>query len=168
MRSQMARLEEHNHDIDNMSLELVQQLSKKIIPLASSVAPQKAAQVLKAGHVIATPTDTIYGIAASVQNNAAVKRLYEIKGRDSLKPIAICLAEIDQIFDWGKVTVNRSVLEALLPGPVTVIFQRQEALNPKFNPGTDKIGIRIPDHNFIRDVCRLCQVRPYYIPCSSY
>ena len=161
MRTQMARLEQEKEAAMSNSIlsKSSGRLLSQIIPLTSPQAAQKAAQALKSGHVIATPTDTIYGIAASVQNNAAVNRLYEIKGRDSLKPIAICLAEIDQVYDWGRVTVERSVLEALLPGPVTVIFRRLDALNPKFNPGTDRIGIRIPDHAFVRNVCRLCEVK---------
>ena len=149
----MARLE----DKDMSSPQIIASSLSKILPVSLPKASRTAAAVLKSGHVIATPTDTIYGIAALVQNNTAVQRLYEIKGRDTLKPIALCLAEIDQIFDWGQVTVNRSLLEELLPGPVTIIFQRKPTLNPEFNPGTDLIGIRIPDHNFVREVCRFCE-----------
>lgn len=119
-------------------------------------AVREASAALKAGEIIATPTDTIYGIAALVQNPRAVQRLYEIKGRDPKKPVAISVAEIDDIYNWGHVTVDRQVLQELLPGPVTVVFERTADLNPDLNPDTNLIGIRIPDHSFIRDVCRAC------------
>lgn len=120
-------------------------------------AAANAAQALQSGHVIATPTDTIYGLAALVQNREAVQKLYQIKGRHAEKPIAICVARIEDIYTWSEVTVARSVLEKLLPGPVTVIFSRKPELNLEFNPGTDLVGIRIPDHPFILAVCEQAQ-----------
>eukprot|EP00095_Tigriopus_kingsejongensis_P007521 maker-scaffold103_size370364-snap-gene-2.25 protein:Tk07521 transcript:maker-scaffold103_size370364-snap-gene-2.25-mRNA-1 annotation:"yrdc domain-containing mitochondrial-like" len=141
--------------------ELMSSIETKIRPIrtngtVSSVnAAQDAAQALLQGHVIATPTDTIYGLAALVQNPEAVHKLYAIKGRSESKPIAICVAQIEDIYRWSRVTVPRPVLEELLPGPVTVIFERREELNQEFNPHTHLIGIRIPDHAFIRQVCQL-------------
>ncbi|PIK33140.1 yrdC domain containing [Apostichopus japonicus] len=51
---------------------------------------------------------------------------------------------------WSKVSVPEDLLHDLLPGPVTVIFERDEILNPHLNPATDLVGIRVPDHSFIR------------------
>ena len=70
------------------------------------------------GNVIAVPTDTIYGITCLVQHSQAVNRLYSIKGRSASKPIAICVAEIDEIYRWANVTVPRDLIEDLLPGQV--------------------------------------------------
>ena len=56
----------------------------------------RAAAVLAEGGVIALPTDTIYGIAASVNSSAGIDRLYSIKGRVRSRPIAICLSEVEQ------------------------------------------------------------------------
>lgn len=114
-----------------------------------------AGSLLKQGHVIALPTDTIYGIAALVQNKAAVEKIYNIKGtsckafkplnskskyekskgRQCEKPIAICVSSIEDVYRWGEVTVSESLLEKLLPGPVTVCFKRKPELNKEFNPG---------------------------------
>ncbi|XP_059091896.1 threonylcarbamoyl-AMP synthase-like [Tigriopus californicus] len=120
-------------------------------------AALNAAQALQSGQVIATPTDTIYGLAALAQNREAVQKLYQIKGRHADKPIAICVGQIEDIYTWSEVTVARAVLERLLPGPVTVIFRRKPELNLEFNPGTDLVGIRIPDHPFILAVCHQAQ-----------
>jgi tRNA threonylcarbamoyl adenosine modification protein (Sua5/YciO/YrdC/YwlC family) len=126
-----------------------------------SGAARMAAEILKSGGVIATPTDTIYGLAALAQNAAAVRKLYAIKGRDDKKPIAICVAEIADVAEWGEVSESAApAIEGLLPGPVTVLLRRNPKLNPEFCPGTTLVGIRIPDHAFIREVCRLCPGNP--------
>ncbi len=122
--------------------------------LANASSLSAVVEALNGGHVVALPTDTIYGIAALVQNDDAVKKLYAIKGRDAKKPIAVCVAEVADVAKWGKVTVDPKLLESLLPGAVTVIFERSEALNKSFNPDTNLVGVRVPDHDFIRDVCR--------------
>ena len=87
---------------------------------AVSPAPsaRAAAEILQSGGVVATPTDTVYGIAALVQNAAAVKKLYSVKGRDDAKPIAICVAEVKDLAAWGEGTDDLAgVLQDLLPGP---------------------------------------------------
>lgn len=117
---------------------------------------KKAAAALISGHVIALPTDTLYGIAALAQNNFAVENIYKIKQRNSTKPLAICVAEVADVYNWGKVTISNSLLNSLLPGPVTLVFQRTDQLNPSLNPGTDLVGIRIPDEEFIRTVVKYC------------
>ncbi|CAG0878671.1 unnamed protein product [Darwinula stevensoni] len=116
-----------------------------------------AAKALLSGGVIALPTDTIYGIAALAQDPDAVQKIYKIKSRQTCKPLAICVADIDDIFHWGQVTVSRELLERLLPGPVTLVFRRSSKLNPALNPGTDLVGIRIPDHDFVKAVCQQCR-----------
>mmetsp|Transcript_26971 Transcript_26971/g.70863 ORF Transcript_26971/g.70863 Transcript_26971/m.70863 type:complete len:329 (+) Transcript_26971:81-1067(+) len=107
---------------------------------------------LKDGAVVGLPTDTIYGVGCLAQLTAAVRRIYEIKGRASAKPVAICVAEVSHIAAYAEVTVPEALLAELLPGPVTLIFKRTPALNPELNPTTDTIGIRIPDNRLIRAV----------------
>lgn len=113
-------------------------------------------KALKEGHVVAVPTDTIYGLACLAQNSAAVRKIYDIKGRNGQKPLAICVGEIQDIYKFCKVTVKETLLENLLPGPVTLVFERSEALNTDLNPFTSLVGIRIPDHSFMRRLCQMC------------
>eukprot|EP00795_Rhopilema_esculentum_P017612 gene17612-9252_t len=109
------------------------------------------------GSIIGVPTDTIYGIAALAQSNKAVESIYQIKERHREKPIAICVADIQDIYRWCEVTVSLSILDDLLPGPVTLIFKRKPELNPDLNPATELVGVRIPDHKFIRGIARACE-----------
>ena len=53
-------------------------------------------------------------------------------------------------------TVSSQLLSELLPGPVTVVFERTVGLNPDLNPGTSLVGIRVPNHGFVREICEKC------------
>ncbi|CAL4063346.1 unnamed protein product [Meganyctiphanes norvegica] len=122
--------------------------------LTSQIA--SAAKALQKGKVIAVPTDTLYGIAALAQSDNAVENIYEIKKRNIAKPLAICVSEVKDVYKWGTVTVPHSLLTSLLPGPVTLVFNRTPLLNPSLNPGHDTVAIRIPDAEFIRGVAAKC------------
>lgn len=128
----------------------------KIMKTCEKNAVQLAAELLKSGQVIALPTDTIYGLACSANDPEAIKRLYEIKGRNEEKPVAICVSDYADLKHWGRAEhLPMEIIEKLLPGPVTIVLNKSKYLNnPYLNPGVNKIGIRIPDFNFIRDVCR--------------
>ncbi|XP_070691673.1 threonylcarbamoyl-AMP synthase isoform X2 [Pempheris klunzingeri] len=113
-------------------------------------------RALKEGHVVGVPTDTIYGLACLAQNSDAIRKTYEMKGRNGQKPLAICVGEIQDIYKYCKVPVKSALLGELLPGPVTLVFERSEALNADLNPFTSLVGVRIPDHAFMRRLCQMC------------
>lgn len=117
-------------------------------------AVEIAANHLRHGNVIALPTDTVYGVACSANDLLAIKKLYELKGRDADKPVAICVSSIEQLRHYGKAThLPTKLLDQLLPGAVTVVLDKSSNLNnPYLNPGIAKIGIRIPDYDFIQQV----------------
>lgn len=119
-------------------------------------AIRQAANLLESGKVIALPTDTVYGLACSANDPKAIQRLYAIKGREERKPVAICVAEFDDLRHWGQADhLPDKLLKQLLPGPVTIVVRKSANLdNPFLNPGVEKIGIRIPDFDFIREVSR--------------
>lgn len=129
----------------------------EVIKCSDHKAYAKAAASLADGHVIAVPTDTIYGLACSANCPQAIKKLYAIKGRDSAKPVAICVTYIEDVRKWGKADhLNDDLLYTLLPGPVTIVLDKTKWLNnPYLNPKTTKIGIRIPNHLFINKVTKV-------------
>ena len=121
-----------------------------------AAAVERAAQLILEGKVIALPTDTVYGLAAVAQNTQAVEQLYKIKGRNETKPVAICVNSVKSISWWGKVDgLPPGLLDALLPGPVTVVLERTSHLNPALNSDTTKVGIRIPDSEFVHQLCKI-------------
>ncbi|XP_050438901.1 threonylcarbamoyl-AMP synthase [Adelges cooleyi] len=112
-----------------------------------------AVRLIANGCVIALPTDTVYGLATDVHNSSAISKLYNVKGRDPSKPIAICTHNVNDIGNWGKTDhLPYGLLDAILPGPVTVVLDRTEILNSDLNPGETKVAIRVPDSGFICDI----------------
>lgn len=126
-----------------------------IVKVTDPSATCIATGILKKGHVVALPTDTLYGLACDANNSEAIQELYKIKNRDSNKPLAICVSEITDIPKWADIhTVPLNLLAELLPGPVTIIFNRTEELNVKLNPKVTKVAVRIPDHKFLRQILK--------------
>ncbi|XP_062889650.1 yrdC domain-containing protein, mitochondrial [Mobula hypostoma] len=119
-------------------------------------ALRETVSVLQCGRVVAVPTDTIYGIACLAQNSEAIRRIYDIKGRNADKPLAISVGNVEDIYKYCKVTVSDQLLRDLLPGPVTLVFKRSEELNKDLNPFTDLVGVRIPRHSFMQKLAQLC------------
>lgn len=126
------------------------------VPSTAPDAVEMAKERLLNDQVIALPTDTVYGLACSANSERAIQRLYEIKGRNEEKPVAICVADLEDFYHWGDAThLPREMLSQMLPGAVTIVVNRSQHLNnPFLNMGIQKIGIRIPDFDFIRDLSR--------------
>ena len=115
-------------------------------------AVELAVNLLRKSSVIAVPTDTIYGLACCASSKEAVAKLYQIKKRNLVKPLAICVANVDDVYKWCNVNVPSSLLSQLLPGQVTLVFERSINLNSSINPDHSSIGVRIPGCQFIRSV----------------
>lgn len=131
-------------------------MGKICVPSTAPGAVDLAKEHLLREQVIALPTDTVYGLACSANSEQAIQRLYEIKGRNEEKPVAICVADLEDFYHWGEGDhLPKEMLSQLLPGPVTIVVNRSKYLNnPFLNNGIKKIGIRIPDFDFIRDLSR--------------
>ncbi|XP_038893582.1 yrdC domain-containing protein, mitochondrial isoform X2 [Benincasa hispida] len=92
---------------------------------ASEAFAQEATDALKAGKVIAVPTDTLYGLACDACSSEAVHRIYEIKGRKLTSPLAICVGDVSDITRFAVTDhLPSGLLDSLLPGPVTVVLKR--------------------------------------------
>ncbi|KAM6371040.1 threonylcarbamoyl-AMP synthase [Pluvialis apricaria] len=115
-----------------------------------------AVGALQAGGLVALPTDTVYGVACLAQDSRAVRSIYSLKGRNGGKPLAICLGDVDRLYRYCQVNVPDELLRDLLPGPVTLVLKRSEELNKDLNPFTSLVGVRIPNHPFVRDLARAC------------
>lgn len=125
--------------------------------------------ILQNDGVIAVPTDTIYGFAALVSSEQAVRRIYEIKGRSFTKPLAIAVGDIDDVLTWSKPTLTKEQLSTgdLLPGPVTLMFERQASLPSYFNPNVSNVAIRIPNCQFMIDLARRLK-QPIALTSANY
>ncbi|MDO4670132.1 MAG: L-threonylcarbamoyladenylate synthase [Aerococcus sp.] len=114
---------------------------------------EAAAAALRAGELVAFPTETVFGLGAIANNETAVKSVYEVKGRPSDNPLIVHVA---QMSDWKKWTAPLSEERARLaeqlvnqfwPGPLTLILPvKPHTFGPTVTGGLDTVGLRMPDH----------------------
>jgi len=117
----------------------------------------EAVRALGNGHVVAVPTDTLYGLACDASSAEAIRRVYEIKERKLSSPLAVCVADVDVVGVYANTAhLPPGLLTSLLPGAVTLLLPRRESgrLSLSLNPGVGSIGIRIPESDFIRGLSR--------------
>jgi tRNA threonylcarbamoyl adenosine modification protein (Sua5/YciO/YrdC/YwlC family) len=142
-----------------------------ILDLKSSEDPRdvvhRAVEALSAGKIIAIPTETVYGLAASALHPDAVKRLVEIKGRSADKPLAFAIKSADDALDYvpNMSCVARRVARRSWPGPITLVLDTdhpdsvihrldQSVREATIPQGT--VGLRVPDHELTLQIMRLC------------
>jgi L-threonylcarbamoyladenylate synthase len=116
----------------------------------------RATQLLRAGHVIGFPTDTVYGLAALASDPRAVRRVYELKGRPLRQPLVLMIGDPQAAEAWAQVDERaRRFMERWWPGPLTLILPARPGLRPPLVTGRPRgIGIRIPDHPGALDLLR--------------
>lgn len=116
---------------------------------------QKAIETLQAGEVVAFPTDTVYGLGVDPFNISAIIKLFETKGREFNKAIAILvgnLDQIDQITDQLSETAKKLIAQ-FWPGGLTVIVSKKKNV-PDLLSANQTIGIRMPDHPIALKILR--------------
>lgn len=109
---------------------------------------QRAGELLRAGELVAVPTETVYGLAADASNPDAVRKIFTAKGRPSDHPLITHLASLDQLPRWVRTVPEwvQPLAQAFWPGPLTLLFERHPAVSDVITGGLPTIGIRIPDH----------------------
>ncbi len=116
-----------------------------------------AVELVRKGRIIIFPTDTLYGIGGDATKLEVVRRIYELKRRPFDKPVSILVSGMAEIEELCVLSLEeRQWLMQHLPGPYTVLLRLKEekrALFPWLK--REKIGIRVPDHAFIRKVAEL-------------
>lgn len=118
-------------------------------------ALQHAVETLRFGGVIIFPTDTLYGLGADALSDAAVDKIYQIKGRDKNKPIHCVVSDIAMAQRYAEMNdVSRTLAEIFLPGPLTLILKKREGINSGIVHDIETIGIRIPNNEFCLALAR--------------
>jgi len=107
-----------------------------------------AAAQLKAGALVAFPTETVYGLGADANNEAAVSRIYQVKGRPADHPLIVHIGSAQGISDWALDIPDYAIALArnFWPGPMTLIFKRSTLAKDFITGGQETIGLRVPDH----------------------
>jgi L-threonylcarbamoyladenylate synthase len=109
---------------------------------------ERAAAILRAGGLVAFPTETVYGLGADASNPAAVAKIFAAKGRPQDHPLIVHLAGVELLPQWAAEIppAAHKLAEAFWPGPLTLILKRANGVPDCVTGGQDTVGLRIPGH----------------------
>src|SRR5450432_1440067 len=127
-------------------------------PALFSAAVKRAVEFLRAGEVVALPTETVYGLAANAFDEEAVAKIFQIKGRPANNPIIVHVAGNEMakrcVNYWPELADKLS--KSFWPGPLTLVLPRTKEIPGNVTAGGATVGIRWPSHPFIQAVIREC------------
>jgi len=127
-------------------------MQTEIIPGENREAMERAMRVLRAGGLVAFPTDTVYGLAALPTDRAAVARIYEVKGRSTSRPIALLLSDADRLEEVAILPEQaRPLVRRFWPGGLTLVLPKTEAVIEEVSAGPT-VGVRVPNLKLARDL----------------
>ncbi len=108
----------------------------------------EALRVLRRGGLVAIPTETVYGLAANADDEAAVRRIFAAKGRPPTHPLIVHLAGAEHLSSWAGVipAAAAALADACWPGPLTVVVPKAERVLDVVTGGLDTVGLRVPAH----------------------
>ena len=121
-------------------------------------AVRRAAELLRAGEVVALPTETVYGLAANALDANAVAKIFQIKGRPAHNPIIVHVAGNEMARACAKnfPPLAENFSKAFWPGPLTLVLPRAEKIPVIVTAGGETVGLRWPSHPFMQAVIRAC------------
>ena len=122
-------------------------------------ALMRAADMIRQGGLVVFPTETVYGLGGDGTNAEAAKRIYAAKGRPSDNPLIIHVATPEQAEDYAYTNETYYKLaKAFMPGPLTIILPRKEAVPLSVTGGLNTVAIRCPSHPIARQLISACGV----------
>ena len=120
----------------------------QFISTCTADAIAQAAAQLRAGSLVAFPTETVYGLGADATNASAVARIYDVKGRPQDHPLIVHIASMNDMDKWCSEIPTYAVALArdYWPGPMTLILKRSNLAQDFITGGQDTVGVRVPNH----------------------
>ncbi len=119
-----------------------------------------ASALLKDGQVVALPSETVYGLAASIYEEEALDYIFEAKGRPSYDPLIVHIGEVSdlskvaEISDELKPIVNL-LTETFWPGPLTLVLPKKKEISNTITSGLDTVAVRLPENEILRETCKI-------------
>ena len=109
---------------------------------------ERAVSVLRAGGLVAFPTETVYGLGADAGNPAAVGKIFAAKGRPATHPVIVHLADAVQLANWAREIPQAAqrLAKQFWPGPLTLILRRTVKVSDLVTGGQDTVALRVPSH----------------------
>ena len=127
-----------------------------------------AAELIKAGKLVAVPTETVYGLAGNGLDPEAVEKIYEVKGRPSVKPLSLMVPgpEAMDVYCEDVPKAARTLAKKFWPGPLTIIMKAKKHIPSIVLAGGDTVGLRCPEHQMTLELLRLAQL-PFAAPSAN-
>lgn len=121
-------------------------------PPVDAVEVHRAVEILRAGGLVAIPTETVYGLAADADNEKAVMATFAVKGRPTNHPLIVHVANADALSAWARVVPPeaRLLAEKFWPGPLTMVLPKSERCQGFVTGGQDSVAIRCPSHPWMQ------------------
>lgn len=117
---------------------------------------EAAACLLRAGRLVAFPTETVYGLGADAANATAVERIFAAKGRPPTHPVIVHLGSVREVGQWAAEFPEpaRRLADRFWPGPLTLVLPRARGVSDAITGGQDSIALRVPAHPVARALLR--------------
>ncbi len=131
-------------------------------------ALEQAARIIRAGSVVAIPTETVYGLAANALDGEAVKKIYKAKGRPSDNPLIVHISDIEELDDLVAEVPEkvRIMAEKFWPGPLTMIMKKSNIIPNETSGGLDTVAVRMPKSEYARKIIKASE-RPLAAPSAN-
>ena len=125
---------------------------------ADAAAYAEAGALVRAGEVVAFPTETVYGLGANALNPEAVAKIFAAKGRPQDNPLIVHIARKEDIaaLTTGLNANARKIMEHFMPGPLTIIVPKAEIIPDVTSAGLDTVGVRFPSNKYAQDFILAC------------
>jgi L-threonylcarbamoyladenylate synthase len=116
----------------------------------------RAAATLRAGGLVAFPTETVYGLGADASNADAVRKVFAAKGRPHDHPLIVHIASAAQLADWARdiPSAAQTLAKKFWPGPLTLILKRAPGVSDRVTGGQDTVALRVPSHPLAQALLR--------------
>lgn len=113
----------------------------------------KYIQLIKAGEVVAFPTETVYGLGADAWNPSAIQKVFEIKGRPSDNPLIVHISSKEQVHDFASAFPEsaQKLIHTFWPGSLSIILKKRKAVLDSVTAGLTTVALRMPDHPLALD-----------------
>jgi L-threonylcarbamoyladenylate synthase len=124
--------------------------------VTASINSSDCASNLKLGQLVAFPTETVYGLGVDAENEAAVVRMYEVKGRPSNHPVIVHIFSKDSVSYWAREIPDYAtdLMSKYWPGPMTLLLKRTDKAKDFITGGQDVVGLRVPSNEIAHSLLK--------------
>ncbi len=113
-----------------------------------------AAAIIRQGGILAYPTETFYGLGVDATSDSAIRKIFDVKGRDFKNPVSVIIGDLAQLWPLvsGASEGAQKLIDAFWPGPLTLVFHASPEVSTLLTAGTGKIGVRLSGSTFAREL----------------